>query len=122
MAGSKGTPRYVYGVVRAKRGSRPKGTGIDELPLQVVAANGLGALTSDAPDEELEGGRDELLAHSRVLEEAHARGVVLPMRFGVVMPEEEAVRGELLEAHREALESQLDEMSGKAEMNVKASY
>jgi hypothetical protein len=122
MAGSNGTSKYVYGVVRAKRGSKPKGKGIGDKPLRVLVAHGLGALTSDVPHEELEAGREELLTHARVLEEALARGVVLPMRFGVVMPDEETVRADLLEAHRDVLEAQLDEMSGKAEMNVKAIY
>jgi hypothetical protein len=44
------------------------------------------------------------------------------MRFGVVMPDEGAVRDELLEAHREELETQLDEMDGKFEVNVKGIY
>jgi hypothetical protein len=114
--------KYVYGVVRAKGRAKPKGKGIADEPLRVVAADGLGALTSDVPGEELEAGRDELLTHSRVLEEALGDGVVLPMRFGVVMPDEDAVRSELLDAHREALEAQLEEMSGKVEMNVKAIY
>ena len=114
--------KYVYGVVRAKGRAKPKGKGIADEPLRVVAANGLGALTSDVPGEELEAGRDELLTHSRVLEAALGAGVVLPMRVGVVMPDDDAVRSELLDPHREALEAQLDEMSGKVEMNVKAIY
>jgi hypothetical protein len=44
------------------------------------------------------------------------------MRFGVVMPDEDTVRAELLDAHRDELEAQLEEMSGKVEMNVKAIY
>ena len=122
MAGSNGTPKYVYGVVRANRGAKSKGKGIGGRPLRVVAATGLGALTSDVPEGELEAGREELLTHSRVLEEALERGVVLPMRFGVIMPDEDRVRTDLLDAHREILETQLDEMSGKVEMNVKAIY
>jgi Gas vesicle synthesis protein GvpL/GvpF len=114
--------KYVYGVVRAKDRAKPKGKGIADKPLKVVAADGLGALTSDVPGEELEAGRDELLTHSRVLEEALGDGVVLPMRFGVVMPDEDTVRAELLDPHREQLEAQLEEMSGKVEMNVKAIY
>src|SRR3954454_21310132 len=114
--------KYVYGVVRAKDRAKPKGKGIANKPLKVVAADGLGALTSDVPGEELEAGRDELLTHSRVLEEALGDGVVLPMRFGVVMPDEDTVRAELLDPHREGLEAQLEEMSGKVEMNVKAIY
>jgi|SRR4051794_31644022 len=114
--------KYVYGVVRTKGRSKPKGKGIAGKPLKVVAANGVGALTSDVPGEELEAGREELLTHSRVLEQALGDGVVLPMQFGVVMPDEQTVKTELLDAHREALEAQLEEMSGKVEMNVKAIY
>jgi len=62
------------------------------------------------------------MMHSRVLERALERGVVLPMRFGVVMPDDDTVRTALLDAHRDALEAQLEEMSGKVEMNIKAIY
>jgi hypothetical protein len=114
--------RYVYGVVRAgaKPSSREKG--IDGRPVRLIAAREVGALTTDVPDAELEAGRDELLAHSRVLERALARGVVLPMRFGVVMPSERSLREDLLDAHREDLASQLAEMDGKVELNVKGIY
>src|SRR3954467_8829144 len=114
--------KYVYGVVCANDRAKPKGKGIADKPLKVVAADGLGALTSDVPGEELDAGRDELLTHSLGLEEALGDGVVLPMRFGVVMPDEDTVRAELLDPHREQLEAQLEEMSGKVEMNVKAIY
>ena len=114
--------KYVYGVVRARDGSRPKQKGINDEPVRVVAMEGVGALTSNVPDGPLEAGRDELLTHSRVLEQALEAGVVLPMRFGVVMPSEEAVRDELLAAHREELQAQLEEMDGKVELNVKGIY
>jgi len=118
----KNAAKYVYGVVRARRGSRLKQTGINDEPIKVVALKGVGALTSDVPDEPLEAGREELLTHSRVLERALKKGVVLPMRFGVVMPSEKSVRDELLTAHREELEAQLDEMDGKVELNIKGIY
>ena len=113
MTESNGTAgKYVYGVVRAGHGSRRKQRGINGQPVKLVTLEGLAALTSDVPDEFLEAGRDELLTHSRVLEKALDGGVVLPMRFGVVMPSEESVRDELLAAHRAELEAQLDEMDG----------
>ena len=115
-------PKYVYGVVRASSKARSKDKGIYGKPVRVVATESLGALTSDAPEGRLEAGRDELLTHSRVLESALKRGTVLPMRFGVVMPGESAVRDELLTAHREQLEAQLDEMTGRVEVNVKGLY
>jgi hypothetical protein len=90
--------------------------------LRVVATDGLGALTSEVPDGELEAGRDELLTHARVLESALEQGAVLPMRFGVVMPDDETVRTELLEANRPQLEAQLEEMDGKVEFGLKALY
>ena len=123
MAHSKAkAPKYVYGVVRASAKARSKDKGIYGKPVRVVATESLGALTSDAPEGRLEAGRDELLTHSRVLESALKRGTVLPMRFGVVMPSESAVRDELLAAHREELEAQLDEMTGRVEVNVKGLY
>jgi hypothetical protein len=114
--------KYVYGVVRTGRASAPKATGINDEPIALVRADGVAALTSDVPGEFLEAGRDELLTHSRVLEDALEDGTVLPMRFGVVMPGEESVRDELLVPHREKLEAQLQEMDGKVEINIKGIY
>src|SRR5215211_776958 len=114
------TASYVYGVLRTP--ARGKGKGIDGRPLRVVSANGIAALASDVPEGPLEAGRDELLTHARVLERALEGGAVLPMQFGVVLPDDDAIRAELLAAHREQLEAQLDEMEGKVEMNVKALY
>lgn len=123
MADSNGSAaKYVYGVVRADGASAPKAKGINDEPVALVRADGLAALTSDVPGEFLEAGRDELMTHSHVLESALESGTVLPMRFGVVMPDDESVRGELLAPHRERLEAQLDEMDGKVEINVKGIY
>ncbi len=117
-----GGVRYVYGVVRARRSSRLKQTGINGEPLKVVADGGLGALTSTVPEGFLEAGRDGFLTHSAVLERALKKGTVLPMQFGVVMPDEAAVRRDLLKAHHRELETQLEEMDGKVEVNVKGIY
>lgn len=114
-------PRYVYGVVRSSRAS-PGGDGIQGGSVEIIASGDIGALTSEAPAEPLEAGRDELLSHARVLERALEGGVVLPMQFGVILPDEDAVERELLEAHATELAEQLDEMDGKVELNVKGVY
>src|SRR5947207_288274 len=116
------SPKYVYGVVRKGGAGAPREPGINDQPIALVSADGLAALTSDVPGEYLEAGRDELLTHSRVLERTLEGGTVLPMRFGVVMPDEQAVREELLLPHREELAAQLDEMDGKVEVNIKGIY
>jgi methyl coenzyme M reductase subunit D len=116
------TAKYVYGVVRSKGASPPKGAGIDDEPVGVVAHGSVAALTSDVSGDFLEAGRQELLAHTRVLEEAMEASVVLPMRFGVVMPSEETVHERLLAPFAEALEAQLQEMDGKVEVTIKGIY
>jgi gas vesicle protein GvpL/GvpF len=114
--------KYVYGVIRGSARSKPRVKGIAGKPLRVVKSDGLGALVSDVPNKTLEAGREELLTHARVLEKALEHGAVLPMRFGVVMPDESAVRNDLLGAHAAELEAQLQEMDGKVEVNVKGFY
>ena len=116
------TSKYVYGVVPASARAKPTGKGIHGKPIRLVASEKLAALTSDVPTGALEAGRDELLAHAHVLERAIERGTVLPMRFGVVMPSESAVRADLLTAHRAELAAQLEEMDGKVEVNIKGLY
>ena len=114
--------KYVYGVIRPTRKAAPRVRGIGRKQVRIVRADGIGALTSDVPAEDLEAGREELLAHARVLEKSLDHGTVLPMRFGVVLPSESAVRDQLLEPHRRELEDQLEQMEGKIEVNIKAIY
>ena len=121
--GGAESAKYVYGVVPADSRARPKGSGIGGKSLRLVASGELAAITSDVPEGPLEAGRDELMAHSQVLAELlDAARAVLPMRFGVVMPSDDSVREELLDAFRPDLEAQLDEMDGKIEMNLKGIY
>jgi hypothetical protein len=114
--------KYVYGITRTAPKSQSLGKGIHGKAIRVIKADGLGALTSDVPPGFSEAGRDELAAHARVLERVIKKSTVLPMRFGVVLPNEAAVRTELLEPHREQLEIQLEEMDGKVEINLKGMY
>jgi len=120
-----GTQKYVYGVIRAGEDPAVGSEGIGDPGGRVhtIESGPVAALVSDVPGEEpVEAGREDLMRHSRVLQEASERTVVLPMRFGVLMPDADAVRAELLDPHREDLEAQLAEMTGKAELTLKAFY
>jgi hypothetical protein len=121
MAEQTARPRYVYGVVRADAPA-PAVAGIAGAPLELVDDGEVAALTSISPGEYLEAGREDLLTHSRVLEAALERGTVLPMRFGVVVPDDETLRERLLEGHRDELVAQLAEMDGKVEFALKGLY
>jgi hypothetical protein len=112
---------YVYGIVESQ--AEPRGAaGIADAPLQLVPGDGNAALVSELPGSDLELGRDEILTHARVLEEAMSRGTVLPMRFGVVMESPDEVRQRLLAEHGSELARQLELLSDKVELNVRAVY
>src|SRR5919197_3104744 len=121
--GNAKTEKYIYGVVRKSAHAGVKGKGVRRSPVQIIAEDDVAVVASDIEaSDELEAGRDELMAHSQVLERAIEGGTILPMRFGIVMPNESSVRDDLLAPYREELESQLAEFDGKVEINLKGMY
>jgi hypothetical protein len=111
---------YVYAIVRADAHlSRDLGgVGSPARPLRMITEGSVGAVVSEAPPA-LRARRRDLLAHQELLVALGAGGAVLPMRFGMVARDEEAVRGQLLAAGAQLL-ADLDRLTGRAEMNVKA--
>ncbi|MFL5884642.1 MAG: GvpL/GvpF family gas vesicle protein [Thermoleophilaceae bacterium] len=109
---------YVYGVRRAG-GNPPAARGVEDEPVRLVTSGQLAAIVSAAPPGDVRASRRNLMAHTTVLQEAVAERCVLPMRFGVVMPDEAAVRHELLELHEEQLLAQLDAFESLVELDVK---
>jgi hypothetical protein len=112
---------YVYGVVSASA-AVPDCPGIGGAELRLIADDGLAALVSPAPAEELAMGREALDAHARVLQEAHALDTVLPMRFGMLMGGDEEVVQRLLSPLRDELREQLGSLAGTVELKLRASY
>jgi hypothetical protein len=123
MSAGADTELYIYGVVAADT-PPPPGAGVGALgaPLRTVASGDLAALVSDVPAGPLEAGREDLKRHGELLREAMGAGTVLPMRFGMVMPNEEAVQQELLERHRPRLSELLGHLRGRVELTLRATY
>ncbi|MFF3513493.1 GvpL/GvpF family gas vesicle protein [Streptomyces sp. NPDC002573] len=114
---------YVYGIAAASHPSLPDGMGgVGEpaCPVRILNRGELAAIVSDAP-EGLRPKRRDLLAHQSVLNEAAAGGSVLPMRFGSVAADDNAVT-DVLEQRVEHYLERLDTLAGKVEYNVKASH
>ncbi|MFG2358623.1 GvpL/GvpF family gas vesicle protein [Streptomyces sp. NPDC048521] len=114
---------YVYGIIRASHSPLRQdleGIGDPPRPVRVLRQGELAAIVSDAPDQ-LRPKRRDLLAHQRVLHEAGARGVVLPMRFGSASGDEDTVTTVLAERAEHFLE-RLRALDGTAEYNVKANH
>jgi len=110
---------YVYGVVASTGGWTPAGEGVDGRRVEPVERGAIAALVSDAPTVPVKATRRNLTAHSRVLAEVVAERCVLPMQFGVVMPDREAVREELLDLHADRLAAQLDAFKPYVELDVR---
>ncbi|MEU1268876.1 GvpL/GvpF family gas vesicle protein [Streptomyces sp. NPDC005799] len=117
---------YVYGITHASHPSLTSlledvdGVGDPPRPVRVLRQGELAAVVSDAP-EELRPKRRDLLAHQRVLDAAGEDGVVLPIRFASVSPDDETVTSVLAERADHLLE-RLRALDGKTEYNLKANH
>ncbi|MEV7659940.1 GvpL/GvpF family gas vesicle protein [Streptomyces anulatus] len=111
---------YVYAVVRAGTPlpRKPGGVGSPPAPLRAVGTGHVAAVVSAAPAQ-LRARRRDLLAHQNLLTQLAASDPVLPMRFGMVAPDEDALRAQLAAAETRHLAA-LDRVAGHIEMNVKA--
>ena len=117
MTASEG--RYVYGILRSGAAGTLPAAGVEGAAVALVEHGPVAALVSDAPVGPVKANRRNLMAHSSVLQEMVAEHCVLPMRFGVVMPSDSAVSGELLGAHEQALVEQLDAFAELVELDFK---
>ena len=112
----------VYGIVPAETPLDGVPAGIGGAPVGRVVSGGLAALVSPVEGEELKATRRDLLSHSAVLERAIAAGPVLPLRFGIVLRDEDAVAQELLGPRRDELTALLERFERLVELRVKAFY
>ncbi|MFF0201206.1 GvpL/GvpF family gas vesicle protein [Streptomyces sp. NPDC005017] len=114
---------YVYGIVRASHPTLPdgvEGIGDPPQPVRVLAQGQVAAIISSL-HEELRPKRRHLLAHQRVLDAAGSGGVVLPMRFGSLSPDDDTV-SLVLSDYAEDFLKQLQALDGRAEYNLKANH
>jgi gas vesicle protein GvpL/GvpF len=110
---------YVYGVVATAPVWSPSAEGVDGGRVELLEHGGLAALASEVVMVPVKANRRNLRAHSQVLQEVVAERCVLPMQFGVVMPDRDAVREELLGLHAERLHAQVDALEPYVELDVR---
>jgi hypothetical protein len=111
---------YVYAITKASHPLRLDGAeGVGEPPaeLRVIRGDPLCAVISEA-SETLSVARHDLQAHHGVAERLWSDGPVLPLGFGFLAENEDAVSA-LLEQRADDLVQRLDELTGRAEFNVK---
>ncbi|HLY49973.1 MAG TPA: GvpL/GvpF family gas vesicle protein [Solirubrobacteraceae bacterium] len=115
---------YVYGIMRAGDARRAVAAvhEAQSRPLDAVEASGICALVSPTPEAEPRLRRENVLAHSDVLQAAFEHGPVLPFRFGTVVTDAETAVREIISPDAERLGQRLDALDGRGEMQVKATY
>ncbi len=113
---------YVYAITAADHPvalEHLQGVGRTPAELRTLATSALTAVVSDAP-QDLRAKRRDLVAHQTVLERLMSDGAVLPMRFGLVSPDDQQVR-DALEERREEYTERLGDLEGRLEFNLKVS-
>lgn len=112
------TNTYVYGVLEDTdaAGLEPlNGGGLG--PVRTLSSGGLTALCSDATGEVM-GRRRELAAHADLLATVCQQVPVVPLTFGTVLPDDDAVRVELLERLGDHLHAELRRLAGVVQFAV----
>ncbi len=96
-------------------------TGIDDEPVQRVVHESLAAAVSPFSGGRLRPERRHLTAHQKVLSSFGVGRGVLPMRFGVVLPDETKVQL-ILKTHEASLLRQLERIRGRVEMGLRVKW
>ncbi|MFD6332023.1 GvpL/GvpF family gas vesicle protein [Streptomyces niveus] len=110
---------YVYGIVRRSHPLSAGAVGVGEPPatVRLLPADDLAVVVSAAYPG-LRARRRDLMAHQGLLMTLAEAGPVLPMRFGMVAPDEATVLAGVAARHGEHV-AVLERLDSRVEMNIK---
>jgi hypothetical protein len=113
---------WVYGVVSAGAALKEL-EGREDLPeVWLVEAGDVAAIVGDVPEDDEKATRNQALAHARVLEAAVVDAPVVPFRFGIIVPDDQKVGSDLLDAHHDDLAQHLKNVGDRVQMTLKVYY
>jgi hypothetical protein len=113
---------FVYGVVDAG-GGIPEGlTGVEGSPVRLVGRGRIAAVVGEIDLARTSGRRADLVAYGEVLDALASVGTVAPVRFGSVLRDEKDVTEELLAPNEEFFQGLLAELSGRVQLNLRATF
>lgn len=113
--------RYVYCILDWDESKPPAqfgNIGIMESTVYTVGYRKLAAAVSNIPFKQMESNLNDIVSHQRVVEAAHEVSTVLPVRFGVILKDEEGIK-KLLAASYKDYGDKLAQLQGKDEIGVK---
>ncbi|MFE7706962.1 GvpL/GvpF family gas vesicle protein [Streptomyces sp. NPDC057486] len=111
---------YVYAFTKAGHPPPAAGLGLggSAAAVRLLTQPGLTAVVGVAPAH-LRAPRRDLMAHRALLEDLSLHGPVLPMRFGVVSPDDNTVLAGAV-ARRDEYLAALERIDDRVEMNLEA--
>lgn len=112
---------WIYGIGAATPGGAPLGAGVAGAEVAVLAAGGFHAIVSDAPAERPAPTRRHMLAHTAVLERATAAVDMLPVRFGTIAPDRDAL-ARCLAAHAREMAAGLASIADCVELGLRVAW
>ncbi len=113
---------YVYGIVPADVQPEDDATGIHDAPIEIVTHGDIAAVVSEIDPDQRLGTPADLQAHARILDGTSQVAPVLPLRFGAVVSDRDAVINELLAEHEDEFAAALNELEGFAQYLVRGRY
>lgn len=113
--------KYLYCIIRSPepRDLVTRGIGERGDKVYTVHYKDLAAVVSDSPAAEYDNSRRNMMSHTAVLEEVMGEYTILPVRFGIVAPNEKAIREQMLKRRYDELDRLLRSMEGRVELGLK---
>lgn len=115
---------YLYGIFPAPGPKNLHLAGLDKQPVYVQDIDGFAFLYSEAQQGRYLASRKNLLGHEQVLEQAmrHGYRTVLPLQFGLVISDWNAVKEQLTDPKEAELKQLLTKLVGRREVSIKISW
>jgi Gas vesicle synthesis protein GvpL/GvpF len=118
------TGRYLYAIIDSEGGEgvQPLGLkGLEGNEVYKVVAGPVAAVVSDVPARKIRPERRKLAAHHEVLKGLMHGHTVLPMAFGLIADNLDAVR-RILRLNTDTITDRLDRVRGRVEMGVRVAW
>jgi hypothetical protein len=114
--------QYLYCIIRCSGPRQFTNRGIGERGdvVHTVHFMTLAAVVSESPIVEYENSRRNMMAHTLVLEDVMRDFTILPIRFGTVATNTEAIQEQVLKRRYGELNGLITEMEGRVELGLKA--
>lgn len=109
-------PLLIHGIVDADVAVPP------DLDARSVVHGAIAAIVRATVDHDVLPSRANLLAHTRVLESLAEHTTVLPMRFGMVVDDDQALVEGYLAPQQDALVAALERLRGHVELRLRGRY